>query len=133
MSIYDNETSKIYPDLYLVAPKEPQAYQLKKLTVIEAYLLDEIEICERLEKNKSIQYNDKNRERKSNNISSYCWRGFYCCICKWQWPACDIMLSETSLMFTVKKEKHDAINLFAQSKLDSIANIIQRTMQDGDI
>ena len=48
-SICDNETSKIYPDLNPTAPQEPQAYQLKKLTEIEAYLLDEI-VRERLEK-----------------------------------------------------------------------------------
>ena len=36
-------------------------------------------------------------------------------------------------IFTVKQGKHDAIKLLAQSKLDSIANIIPQTMQDGDI
>ena len=35
--------------------------------------------------------------------------------------------------FTVKQEKHDPIKLLAQSKLDSIANIISQAMQDGDI
>ena len=34
---------------------------------------------------------------------------------------------------TVKQEKHDAIRLLAQSKLDSIINIISQAMQDGDI
>ena len=59
----------------------------------------------------------------------------------------DIVLSGTSLLlslatviteksfktFTVKQEKHDAIKPLAQSKLDSIANIILQAMQDGDI
>ena len=36
-------------------------------------------------------------------------------------------------IFTVKQEKHDAIKLLAQSKLDSITNIISQAMQDGDI
>ena len=36
-------------------------------------------------------------------------------------------------IFTVKQEKHNAIKLLAQSKLDSIANIISEAMQDGDI
>ena len=45
MSIYDNET-KIYPDLNPTAPQEPQTYRLKKLTEIEAYLLNEIEVRE---------------------------------------------------------------------------------------
>ena len=44
MSIYDNGTSKIYPDLKLNALQEPKIYRLKKSTEIEAYLLDEIEV-----------------------------------------------------------------------------------------
>ena len=35
--------------------------------------------------------------------------------------------------FTVKQEKHNAIKLVAQSKLDIIANIISQAMQDGYI
>ena len=56
MSIYDNETtSKIYPDLNPTAAQEPQTYHLKKLTGIEAYLLDEIEVCEPIaKKNEAI-------------------------------------------------------------------------------
>ena len=51
MSIYDNETtSKFYPDLSPTAPQESQTYYLKKLTEIEAYLLDEIEVRERIDK-----------------------------------------------------------------------------------
>ena len=49
MSIYDNET-KIYPDLNPMAPQELQTYRLKKLTEIEAFFLDEIEVRERLQK-----------------------------------------------------------------------------------
>ena len=49
LSICDNETNKIYPDLNPTAPQEPQSYRLKKLTKIEVYLLDEI-VLERLEK-----------------------------------------------------------------------------------
>ena len=36
-------------------------------------------------------------------------------------------------IFTIKQEKHDAIKLLSQSKLDSIANIISKAMQDGVI
>ena len=36
-------------------------------------------------------------------------------------------------IFNVKQEKHDAIKLLAQTKLDSISNIILQAMQDGDI
>ena len=34
---------------------------------------------------------------------------------------------------TVKQGKHDVIILLAQSKLDSMADIISQTVQDGDI
>ena len=50
MNIYDNGISKIYPDLNLVVPQDPQLCCLKKLTEIEAYLLDEIEVHKRLAK-----------------------------------------------------------------------------------
>ena len=50
MNIINNEANKIYPDLNPTAPQEPQAYCLKKLTEIEAYLLDGIEVRERLAK-----------------------------------------------------------------------------------
>ena len=43
MSIYDNEI-KIYPDLNHSAPQELQAYQLQKLTEIETFFFDEIEV-----------------------------------------------------------------------------------------
>ena len=33
-------------------------------------------------------------------------------------------------ILTVKQEKHNSIKLLAQSKLDSIANIISQAMQD---
>ena len=36
-------------------------------------------------------------------------------------------------IFTVKQEKHDAMKLLAQSKLDAIANIISQAIEDGDI
>ena len=35
--------------------------------------------------------------------------------------------------FTVKQEKHEAIKLLVQTKLDSMSNIISHAMQDGDI
>ena len=40
MSMYDNETNKIYPDLNPMTSQEPQANRLKKITEIETYLLD---------------------------------------------------------------------------------------------
>ena len=82
MSIYDKETtSKIYPDLNLTAPQEPQTYRLKKLTEIEAYLLDKIEFVNGLPKNETIHYNHNHRGRRSNYINSDHWSSFYCRIC----------------------------------------------------
>ena len=55
MSIYNNE-SKIYPHLNPMAPQERQVYRLKKLTKIEAYVLDEIEERRRqVKKKETIQ------------------------------------------------------------------------------
>ena len=45
MSIYDNET-KLYPDVNPTAPQESQSYRLNKLSEVEAFVLDEIEVCE---------------------------------------------------------------------------------------
>ena len=51
MSIYNNEiTRKMYPHLNPPTPQEPQRYRFKKLMEIEAYLLDEIDVCERIAK-----------------------------------------------------------------------------------
>ena len=36
-------------------------------------------------------------------------------------------------IFTIKKEKHNYIKRLAESKLNSITNIISQAMQDGDI
>ena len=47
MSIYDNET-ELYPDLNPRAPQEPQTYRLNKLSEIEAYFLNEIEVREQV-------------------------------------------------------------------------------------
>ena len=45
-----------------------------------------------------------------------------------------IVITRTTFkIFTVKQENHDAIKLLAQSKLDSVADIISQAMQDEDI
>ena len=44
-----------------------------------------------------------------------------------------VITRKSSRTFTVKQEKHDAIKLLAQRKLDSISDIISQAMQDGDI
>ena len=44
-----------------------------------------------------------------------------------------IITGKSSKTFTVKQEKHDAIKVLAQSKLDNTANIISQATQDGGI
>ena len=44
-----------------------------------------------------------------------------------------VITRKSSMTFTVKQEKHDAIKLLAQRKLDSISDIISQAMQGGDI
>ena len=44
-----------------------------------------------------------------------------------------VITRKSTRTFTVEQEKQDSIKLLAQSKLDSIANIISQVMQDGDI
>ena len=73
ISIHDNETSKIYTDLNPAVSQDPQTYHMKKLTEIEAYFLDEIEVRQILtkkKKNETIQYYHKCGRRRSNNTNS---------------------------------------------------------------
>ena len=148
MNIYYNETSKIYPNLNPTALQEPQAYCLKKLTEIEAYLLDEIEVRERLVK-KMKRFNTITGIVDTGLITSTMITGgiSIAAFASGFGLPIGITLSGTSLLlslatvitrksfktFTVKQEKHDAIKLLAQSKLNSIADIISQAMQDRDI
>ena len=147
MSIYNNET-KIYLDLNPTAPQNPQTYCINKLTEIEAYLLNEIEVRERIAKSM----------KRFNTITGIVDRGLITSTVITGGISISaftsgvdlpvgIALSGTSLLlsfatgitrksfktFTVKQEKHDSIKPLAQIKLDSIANIISQAMQDGDI
>ena len=147
MSIYDNET-KIYSDLNPTAPQEPQTYRLKKLTKIKAYLHDEIEVRERIAK-EIKRFNTITGIVETGLITSTVITGgiSIAAFASGVGLPVGIVLSRTSLLlslatviirksfktFTVKQEKHDAIKLLAQNKLDSIANIISQAMQDGDI
>ena len=148
MSVYDNETtSKIYPGLNPTAPQEPQTYRLKKIE-IEAYLLDEIEVRERIAK-KMKRFNTITGIVDTGLITSTVITGgiSIAAFASGVGLPVGIALSGTSLLlslataitrksfkiFTVKQEKHDAIKLLAQSKLDSIADIISQAMKDGDI
>ena len=144
MSVYNNET-KIYPDLNPSAPQEPQAYRLRKLSEIEAYFLNEIEVREQIAK-KMKRFNTITGIVDTGLITSTVITGglsIAAFVSSVGLPL-GIALSGTSLrlslataiirksfkIFTVKQEKHNAIKLFAQTKLDSIANIISQAMQD---
>ena len=147
MSVYENET-KIYPDLNPTAPQEPQAYCLNKLSEIEAYFLNEIEVLEHIAK-KMKPFNTIAGIVDTGLITSTVITGgiSIAAFASGVGLPVGIALSGTSLLlslataitrksfkiFTVKQEKHDAIKLLAQSKLYSIANIISQAMQDGDI
>ena len=147
MSIYDNET-KIYPDLNPTAPQEPQTYHLNKLSETETYFLNQIEVREQIAK-KMKRFNTITGIVDTGLITSTVITGgiSIAAFASGVGLPVGIALSGTSLLlslataitrksfkiFTVKQEKHDAIKLLAQSKLDSIANIISQAMQDGDI
>ena len=147
MSICNNET-KIYLDLNPTAPQNPQTYRTNILTEIEAYLLNEIEVCERIAKNMK-RFNTITGIVDTGLITSTVITGgiSIAAFTSGVDLPVGILLSGTSLLlsfatvitrksfktFTVKQEKHDSIKLLAQIKLDSIANIISQAMQDGDI
>ena len=147
MSIYDNET-KIYPDINPTAPQEPQSYRLNILSEIEAFFIDKIEVCEQIAK-KMKRFNAITGIVDTGLITSTMITGdiSIAAFASGVGLSVGTALSGTSLLlylataitrksfkiFTVKQEKHDAIKLLAQSKLDSIANIISQAMQDEDI
>ena len=147
MSTYDNET-KIYPDLNPLTPQEPQRYRLKKLTEIEAFFLDEIKDREQIAK-KIKRLNTATCIVDIGLITSAVITGGIstAAFASGVGLPVGITLGGAGVVFsiltsftrkasrelTVKQEKHDAIRLLAQSKLDSIADIISQAMQDGDI
>ena len=118
------------------------------MTEIEACLLDEIEVRERIAK-KMKRFNTITGIVDTGLITSTVITGGISIAAFASGaglPVC-IALSGTSLLlslaivitqksfktFTVKQEKHDAIKLLAQSKLDSIVNIIFQVTQGGNI
>ena len=142
MSTYDNETN-IYPDLNPTAQQDSQTHWLKKLTEIEAFFLDEIEVRERTAK-KMKRFNTITGIVDAGLITSTVITGgiSIAVFASGVGLPVGVALSGTSLLlslatvitrksfktFTVKQEKHYSIKLLAQSKLDSIANIISQAM-----
>ena len=147
MSLYDNET-KIYSNLNPSAPQKPRSYRLTKLSEIEAYLLNEIDVLEGIAK-KMKRFNMIIGIVDTSLITSTVIAGgiSLAAFASGVGLTVGIALSGTSPLlslattitqkslkiFTVKQEKHDAIKLLAQTNLDSITNIISQAMQDGDI
>ena len=141
MRMYDNET-KIYPDFNPTAPQEPQSYRLNKLSEIEAYFLNVIEVREQIAKTMK-RFNTITGILDTGLITSTVITGgiSIAAFASGVGLPVGIALGGTSLLlslataitriFTVKQEKHNAV--LAQSKLDGIANIISQAMQDGDI
>ena len=148
MGIYENETSRIYSGLGPTTPQEPQSYRLNKLSEIEAYFLNEIEVHEQIAK-KMKRFNTITGIVDTGLITSTVITGgiSIAAFASGVGLPVGIALSGTSLLlslataitrksfkiFTVKQEKHDAIKLLAQSNLDSVTNITSEAMQDGDI
>ena len=146
MTVYNNET-KIYPDLNPSAPQEPQAYRLNKLSEIEAYFLNEIEVREQIAR-KMKQFNTITGIVDTGLITSSVITGgiSITAFASGVGLPVGISLSGFSLLlspataitrksfkiFTVNQEKHDSIKLLAESKLGSIANIILQAMEDED-
>ena len=148
MSICDNETSTIYPKVNTTALQEPQTYPLKKLTEPEAFFRDEIEVRAQIAK----------RMKRFHTITGIVDTGLItstvitaevsiAAFASGVGLPVGIALSGTRLLLslvtsitrksfkssTSKQENHNAIKLLAQSKLDSIVNIISQAKQDGDI
>ena len=146
MSIYDNEP-KIYADLNPTAPQEPQTYRLNKLSEIEAYFLNEIEVREQIAK-KLKRFNAITGTVDTDLITSTVIAGgiSIAAFASDVGLPVGISLNGTRLLlflaaaitrkpfniFPIKQEKYDAIKLLAQTKLDSISNVISQEMQDGD-
>ena len=131
-----------------MAPQEPQSYRLNILSEIEVFFIDKIEVCEQIAK-KMKRFNAITGIVDTGLITSTVITGEISIAAFASGVGLPVgtALSGTSLLlslataiarksfkiFTVKQEKHDAIKLLAQSKLDSIANIISQAMQDEDI
>ena len=118
------------------------------MSEIEAFFLDEIEVREQIAK-KMKRFNTITGMVDTGLITSTVITGgiFIAAFANGVGLPVGIALSGTSLILslatgitqksfkilTVKQEKHDSIRMLAQSKLDSIANIISQAIEDGDI
>ena len=145
MSVYDNDTSKIYPTLSPSVPPSqevnPQTFRLAKISEIEAYFLDEIDTREKLAK-KIKRFSTITAVLDTSLITTTVIIGgiSIAAIASGIGLPVGISLSATSMLlslaatitrktisiFNSKEKKHDDIRLLAQSKLDSISGTISR-------
>ena len=152
MSVYDNDTSKIYPTLGPSAPPSqevnPQTYRLEKIREIEAYFLDEIDAREKLAKNIKC-FSTITTVLDTSLIKTTAITGgiSIAAIASGIGLPVGISLSATSLLlslattiarktmsiFKSKEKKNADIRLLAQSKLDSISESISQAIQDGKV
>ena len=118
------------------------------MTEIEAYLLNEIEFRERIAK-KMKRFNTITGIVDTSLITSMVITGGISiaafasgvglpvgaalCGTSLLLSLATVITRKSFKTFTVKQEKHNSIKLLAQSKLDSIANIISQAMQDRHI
>ena len=152
MSVYDNDTSKIYPTLGPGAPPlqevNPQQYLLAKISEIEAYFLDEIDAREKLAKKiKCFSTITTVIDTSLITITAITGGISIAAIASGIGLPVGISLSATSLLlslattitrktisiFKSKEKKHDDIRLLAQSKLDSISENISQAIQDENV
>ena len=149
MSVYDNDTSKIYPTLGPSAPPSqevnPQTYRLAKISETEAYFLDEIDAREKLAK-KIKGFSTITAVLDTTLITTTAITGgiSIAALASGIGLPVGISLSATSLLlslattitrktisiFNSKEKKHDDIQMLAQSKLDAISETISQAIQD---
>ena len=111
------------------------------MSEIEVYFLNEIEVCEPIAK-KMKQFNTITSILDTDLITSTVITGgiSIAAFARGVGLPVSLLLSLATAItrkyfkiFSVKQEKHDALKLLVQSKLDSIANISSQSIQDVDI
>ena len=150
MSVYDNDTSKIYPTLRPSAPPSQevnsQTYRLAKISEIETYFLDEIDGREKLAKRIKcfstavLDTSPITTTAISGGISIAALASGIGLPVGISLSATSLLLSlattitrKTISIFKSKEKKHDDILLLAQSKLDSISETISQAIQDEKV
>ena len=123
MGIYDSDTSKIYPDINPTASQK-LAKKMKRFNTITSIVDKGLIISTIITAGTSIAafaYGVGLSVGVALNGTSLLF------------SLATVIMQKPFKILTVKQEKHDAIELLAQSNLDSIANIISQKMQGRHI